>query len=305
MIEIINVPLDSELILHEPSHKYFYNGDVLKESISNVSSQCDFSSFAMPRDWSARVTSESVRRLLQQENPVPKEAPNGLESDFRYNEEQIDFIVESARVSPKLEGDTARFIGNLFHKYVQAHCDLKIYATSEIELNAAYEMTGFEKIKNEIAESPYTKQASICAANLCKFVDANLTPIKTELKLLYKPDLGGAYIPGSCDLVAMFEGNLTVVDWKGVKRFEGIKNSHLGQLFAYSEALLQCGNPIETMLLVRINRNNGKIIANKFRFQKVREVLKPLFEAAILISRFSAPINRVVKLQPQVDTVLR
>ena len=60
------------------------------------------------------------------------------------------------------------------------------------------------------------------------------------------------------------------------------------QLYAYGQALRQSGNDITHLILVRIERESGKLLAHKFGFDRA-DTLGQLFESCINISRYKEP----------------
>jgi hypothetical protein len=271
MIEFLKLP---KISFDEKTHTYSLDdGEKLgKESISRISKIADGDNFGLASGWAAKLVSGEILNLFK--------------ADTSYTTEEIELMAKDAKSAPRKIRDSAAVAGSGFHFYAEQYCRWLINQKSESEHPISL---GMSSLRPDLPQEETEKR---CAESIKEFIDEHIEPVGSELRVLYKPQ-SGYPIPGTTDLVCRLKSSpsseLCVLDWKGVTSFRyNIRASHVVQLYAYGQALRQAGNDITHLILVRIERESGKLLAHKFGFDRA-DTLGHLFESCINISRYKEP----------------
>ena len=253
--------LPAGLTFETAGHRSALHGERSAATVSAVSAHADTGGFSIGAAWSAKQVSLAMLKEIANANK---------DTDWTAS-------VKWAKGAPARIRDAAAEAGTGFHAYAEAHCRAMIGHDDEL---------GLPPVLPELPTEPTQRR---CAGAVRRFIEQHIrNPLGVEVRLLLP---GDTPVAGTADLVTHLEGRegVFLVDWKGVSSLAyGDKASHVVQLEAYAAMLEASGNDIAGTILVKIERNTGKIVASVF--ERSPEAME-IFRACLAIHEWRVPAS--------------
>ena len=218
-----------KLTFSEPGHKYIWNDQRVKHTVSGISTAGYPLSFGMAAGWAAKmIRLELIEDMQRHQDGLQFAAVADIENWAKH--------ICSAHTRAR---DSAGGAGTTFHDFMERHAQ------------------GLEP------ELPAEQPARRSAEALRDWYDGNVKrPISTE-RLVYHPDHEYA---GKLDLfVELLNSTTAVIDYKGVTSLKyPPKAGHVGQGVAYCIALALEGIQVDSFILMEVERDSGKLRVTKY-----------------------------------------
>jgi hypothetical protein len=201
------------------------------------------------KQWAANLTAEYIRAAIR--------------PGLRYDELQIEQIVERARKHFHSVSRGAKTIGQLSHEWIDAHLRARLYATPEPPM-------------------PVNEQARKAIQAASAWIAEHFKPVTMEHRL-YSREHDYA---GTLDVVGEVDGQLAVVDWKTSK---AIYDEMPLQAAAYAQAWGEMSDDrVPDRWVIRLDKETGDFEPVKFPRETFRRDLGGFLAAKALYLALNA-----------------
>jgi PD-(D/E)XK nuclease superfamily len=195
------------------------------------------------KQWAANLASDYIR--------------DAIRPGMRYDELQIEQIIERARKNFHTVSRGAKTIGQLAHEWIEAHLRARLYATPELP-------------------PPVNEQARKAIQAASAWIAEHFKPVSMEHRL-YSREHDYA---GTLDVVGEVDGQLAVVDWKTSK---AIYDEMPLQAAAYAQAWSEMNDErVPDRWVIRLDKETGEFEPVKFPRETFRRDLRGFLAAKAL-----------------------
>lgn len=217
------------LTFTDDGHEYRWNNAKVEHTVSGIAGQGYPMPFNIPAGWAAKMVRFALIEEMQKH-------PDGLK--FK-DVEDIERWARDICKAPFRKRDAAGAAGTTFHDFMERQAQ------------------GLEP------DLPETQPERRSAEALRDWYVANIKrPISVE-RIVYHPELQYA---GKLDLYAeLMNGSTAVFDYKGVTDLKyPPKSGHVGQGAAYCTALALEGVPVDSFILMEVERDSGRLRVTQY-----------------------------------------
>jgi hypothetical protein len=195
------------------------------------------------KQWAANLTSDYIRTAIR--------------PGLRYDELQIEQIVERARKHFHTVSRGAKTIGQLTHEWIDAHLRARLYATPELPM-------------------PVNEQTRRAIQAASAWIAEHFKPVTMEHRL-YSREHDYA---GTLDVVGEVDGQLAVVDWKTSR---AIYDEMPLQAAAYAQAWAEMYDQrVPDRWVIRLDKETGDFEPVRFPRETFRRDLRGFLAAKAL-----------------------
>jgi hypothetical protein len=195
------------------------------------------------KQWAANLASDYIR--------------DAIRPGMRYDELQIEQIIERARKNFHTVSRGAKTIGQLAHEWIEAHLRARLCATPELPL-------------------PVNEQTRKAIHAASAWIAEHFKPVSMEHRL-YSREHDYA---GTLDVVGEVDGQLAVVDWKTSK---AIYDEMPLQAAAYAQAWSEMNDErVPDRWVIRLDKETGEFEPVKFPRETFRRDLRGFLAAKAL-----------------------
>lgn len=195
------------------------------------------------KQWAANLASDYIREAIR--------------PGLRYDELQIEQIIERARKNFHTVSRGAKTIGQLAHEWIDAHLRARLYATPELPV-------------------PVNEQTRKTIQAASAWIAEHFKPVTMEHRL-YSREHDYA---GTLDVVGEVDGQLAVVDWKTSK---AIYDEMPLQAAAYAQAWAEMYDErVPDRWVIRLDKETGEFEPVKFPRETFRRDLRGFLAAKAL-----------------------